>query len=100
MGKRLSVAQARVELADIVEEVATGSPIELTENGVTVAVLLSAGEYQRLSERAGEPTRRGNFWEAIQKFRREHDLEELWADGNPWEGVRDTSPDGGRDFHW
>jgi hypothetical protein len=39
------------------------------------------------------------FWEAYQKFRREHDLVALDIDPDEiWGDVRDPSP--GRDFDW
>ena len=40
-----------------------------------------------------------DFWEAYQKFRREHDLVALDIDPDEvWGDVRDPSP--GRDFDW
>jgi prevent-host-death family protein len=80
MSKSYSVANARAKLADIVEEVAAGSDVELTRRGKKVAVLVSAARYARL---CGE---RVAFMTAYETFRAEHDLGELgiepsWAAG-------------------
>jgi hypothetical protein len=48
---------------------------------------------------SGVPNEKMGFWEAYQKFRREHDLVELNIDPDEiWGDVRDQSP--GRDFEW
>jgi antitoxin Phd len=92
MRKQYSIAQARDHFPGIVHEVERGSQIELTRRGKPVAVLVSLPEYERLTSGTG------GFWEALEKFRREADLEAMWEDGDPFEGVRDRSP--GREFSW
>jgi prevent-host-death family protein len=80
--KQVSLAQAREQLPEIVHDVALHGPVELTEEGEPLAVIVSLDEYRRLS-----PERLG-FWDAVQKFRAETDLDELDID-SAMEGVRD-----------
>ena len=91
MTKQIAIAEARANLPKILREVECGVPVELTRRGKPVAVVLSIHEYRRLT------TPKGGFWEALMEFRRTHDLEEIWREGDPFEGVRDRSP--GRDVH-
>jgi prevent-host-death family protein len=70
MSKSYSVASARAKLADIVDEVESGSDVELTRRGKKVAVMVSAARYARLR---GE---RMAFMTAYETFRAEHDLSE------------------------
>jgi prevent-host-death family protein len=88
--RRLTLAQAREQLPAIVHDVALHGPVELTEEGEPLAVIVSLDEYRRLA-----PARL-DLWDAIQKFRAETDLDELDID-SAMEGVRDRSP--GRDIH-
>ena len=83
MRKQYSIAQARDHLPRIVHEVERGSAVELTRRGKPVAVLLSMRYYERLT------SGKGGFWEVLEKFRREVDLDAIWEDGDPFEGVRD-----------
>ena len=63
--------------------------MELTRRGKTVAVLI--GENSELTSKG--------FWEAYEKFRREHNLEEANIDPDEvWGDVRDPSP--GRAFRF
>lgn len=48
---------------------------------------MSLAEYHWLTAE-----KKGGFWERLQAFRREADLEAIWAEGDPWEGIRDRSP--------
>lgn len=86
MRKQYSIAAAKDNLPGIVHEVEQNGPVELTRRGKPVAVLLSVEEYERLQPR------RGGFYEALMKWREEADLEGLWAEGDPFEGVRDRTP--------
>ena len=60
--------------------------IELTRRGEPVAVMLSLGEYRRLT--AG----RDGFWDAYQAFRESVDLPGLGIEPEVFKGVRDPSP--------
>ena len=62
MPKRYSVADARSNLPRILHDVESGSDIELTRRGRSVAVLVSVHKYRRLS--SGRP----RFAEAYQAF--------------------------------
>ena len=88
MPEQYSISSARNRLPKLVHEVESGSAVELTRRGKPVAMLLSIEEYRRM--RAGKP----DFWEALSRFRKETDLEELGAD-EVWADVRDRSA--GRD---
>jgi antitoxin Phd len=84
MQKQYSIADARNRLPALVHDIEKGPPVELTRRGKPVAVLLSIGEYRRL--RRDKP----DLWQAIRKFRRETDLEELDAE-EVWADLRDRS---------
>jgi prevent-host-death family protein len=86
MSKRYSIAEARHNLAAIVHEAESASPIELTRRGAPVAVLLSLAEYRRL---AGKTI---SYWEAYTRFRESTDLTELDIEPGLFEGLRDPSP--------
>jgi antitoxin Phd len=86
MRKQYSIAAAKDNLPGIVHEVEQNGPVEFTRRGKPVAVLLSVEEYERLRPR------QGGFYESLMKWREEADLEAIWADGDPFEGVRDRSP--------
>ncbi len=52
--RRVSVAEAAKHLPSLIAELAaSGTPIEITRRGKTVAVLVSAAEYDRASEPEG-----------------------------------------------
>lgn len=85
MSNRYSIAAARNSLPALVHAVEGGSPVEITRRGRPVAVLLSIGDYQEMSNK------KPDLWAAIQRFRQTADLEaldteEIYAD------VRDRSP--------
>jgi prevent-host-death family protein len=93
MTKKYSIAEAEGNLTDLVHEAEKGTQVELTRDGKSVAILIGAEDFGRMSKRAPD------FWEAYEKFRREHNLEEANIDPDEvWGDVRDPSP--GRDFHW
>jgi prevent-host-death family protein len=85
MSNQYSIAAARNSLPALVHAVEEGPPVEITRRGRPVAVLLSIGEYRKMSDK------KPDLWAAIQRFRETADLEtlnveELYAD------VRDRSP--------
>ncbi|MBI2895974.1 MAG: type II toxin-antitoxin system Phd/YefM family antitoxin [Deltaproteobacteria bacterium] len=81
-----SIAQARDSLARIVHEAEQGRAIELTRRGKPVAAVVSVRDLERI--RGG----RAGLWETLVVFRAKADLEDLWAEGDPLQGVRDRSP--------
>jgi prevent-host-death family protein len=87
--RQLSVEQARERLPALVQDVALYGPVELTEGGKAVAVIVPLDEYRRL---AGD---RPSTWAAYERFRAEVNLKELGIDASFLDGVRDRSP--GRD---
>lgn len=91
MPKQYSIAEARENLAHVIQEAEQGLPVRLTRRGRPVAVLLSLDEYERLCQK------RRSFWEAYQEFRKEYENDEIET-ADAFEGIRDSSP--GRDFSW
>lgn len=91
MQREFSIAQARDRLPALVHVAERGTPIALTRRGRRVAVLVSAGEFERRSR-----TRPGT-WEALEAFRRRHRLSDLDA-RTLSHGTRDRSS--GRRFRW
>ena len=90
MLKRYSIAEARDRLARIAHDAEKGESVELTRRGKPVAVLISVHDYQRLNGVA-ELTGKGGFWEALCRFRREHNLEALDIGPEIFPGPRDRS---------
>ena len=91
MSRQYSIAQARSSLPALVHSVEDGPPVELTRRGRPVAVLLSLEEYERLQRKTPD------FWEAVETFRRDVDLEALDA-ASVYADVRDRSPGRKPDF--
>lgn len=92
MTKRYSIAEARDHLPSIVREVERGGAVEIARRGTPVAVMLSVREYERLTGA------KGGYWEAVQKWRQETDLEGMDEVIDAILASRDRSP--GRDFSW
>ena len=86
MARRYSVADARARLPSILDEVASGSKVELTRRGRAVAVMVSVEEYERLR------TERIDFKDAYDRFVKSHRLKAIGVDKNLAKRVRDRSP--------
>ena len=86
MIKRYSLAEARNQLAKIIDHAEDGVPVELTRRGKPVAVLLTVEDYQRLA-RAPRP-----FWDVCQEFREEMSIDQLDIQPDLLIDVRDPSP--------
>jgi prevent-host-death family protein len=84
MSKRISIAEARDQLTELVEAAEHGQPIELTREGRSVAALVSLEEHRNLRSPR-------DLWSALQEFRQSHDLSDLDVD-EVYAGVRDPSP--------
>lgn len=83
--RRLSIAEARRNLAAVVRSVEKGDVVEVTRRGEPVAIVLSAREYEGLTRGSGD------LWEAIRAFRESTDLKSLRLD-EAYRDVRDRSP--------
>lgn len=87
MTHQYSIDQAQTHLEQILNEVEQGGSIELTRSGKRVAVLISTQEYDQL--RSGKTS----FWEALQKFRQQIELEGIDLEPEKiFEDIRDKSP--------
>lgn len=93
LGKQYSISDARDHLARVVHEAEDGVRVQLTRRGQPVAVILSIGEYERLTSQTG------SFWEAYEAFRARHDLSALQIDPDEVFGAA-RDPALGRDFTW
>ena len=91
MIKKYAIPDADGNLPGIIGEVESGTTVHLTRDGDTVAVVMSLGEYHRLTH-GRRPAPKGDLRAAIEKFRAETDLEqlnieEIYADiRDPWPG--------------
>lgn len=82
MTKRYSIAEARADLAQIVDEAVAGAEVELTRRGKPVAVVVSRQHLDRL--RSERPT----FAEAYRRFLDRYPLDGIDAD-EVFGGLRD-----------
>jgi len=83
MSKRFSIAEARANLPNIVDQAEAGQAIEITRRGKPVAVVLSLRELERLR---GE---RANFGEAYRRFLKTHLLGEVGLESDFFDSARD-----------
>ena len=83
---KVSVAEARQNFARLIRRAQQGKAIEITRRGESVAVLLSASEYQSLT---GD---RPSFVEAIDRIRKRLDVNELEIGDEEFAGLREESP--------
>lgn len=86
MTMQYSIEQISLNLNKIIQEVEKGEPIQITQQGKHIAVILSNAEYERLLNKTP------SFWESVERFRQEYDIEA--AEINPDEvfaDVRDKS---------
>jgi prevent-host-death family protein len=86
MAHQYSVDQAQAQFIQLLNEVEQGNPVELIQSGKRVAVVISGEEYDRLN------SKKPDFWQAIEAFRRDFNIDEEGVDDAIWEGLRDPSP--------
>jgi prevent-host-death family protein len=86
MPRTYSVADARVNLPRILDEVETGMDIRLTRRGHPVAVVMSSQRYEAL---AGAHAR---FDTAYRDFLERHSAGDLDLDAEFFDGLRDARP--------
>ena len=82
MEREYSVAEARNQLAALIHDVEAGNPVRITRQGQPVAVLLSEGQYERLTGR------RQGFWKAFEAFRASVTPEDLNGTVEAFAGAR------------
>jgi prevent-host-death family protein len=86
MAQRYSIADARVNLPEIVDRAEAGLTVELTRRGRPVALVVSPRALERLT---GD---RPRFGDAYKTFLATHAAEEVGLDADFAAGVRDKSP--------
>ncbi len=91
MVKRYTIAEARANLAAVVDEAETEA-VELTRRGKPVVVVVSLAEYERLTRN------RSSFSEAFRAFVDNFDNAAHGVDPEYWRSQRDDEP--GRDFEF
>lgn len=86
MTRQYSIEQAQAQMTTILSEVEKGQTVEILRAGQRIAVVMPNQDYERLS------TPRPSFWEALEVFRRDFNMDEEGVDDDFWEDVRDRSP--------
>ena len=86
MPRQYSIADARSNLPDIVDQAEAGAEVELTRRGRPVAVVISHRTFERLREQ------RAQFGEAYQRFLQRFSLDEVGLDASELPPIRDTTP--------
>lgn len=86
MQEQYSTQQLSSHLPEVLKQIEEGNSVEITQEGKTFAVMLSASEYRRLT------ATKSSFWQSVQDFRASHDLEELEMESDVFADVRDRSP--------
>lgn len=86
MSSRYSIAEARANLSEIIDQAEAGQTVELTRRGRPVAVVLSCEAFERLH--AGRP----RFGEAYRAFLERFSLAEAGVDDQVFATARDRSP--------
>ncbi len=86
MPRQYSIADARSNLPNIVDQAEAGAEVELTRRGRPVAVVVSRRTFDRLRER------RGQFSEAYERFLERFPLDEIGLDHAEVLRVRDKTP--------
>lgn len=76
-----SLAEAKAKLSEVVERAKTRGPQHLTKNGKDAAVVLSAEEYRRLSERGDIPKSPPSWLDARYRVLSDEEHDRLFARG-------------------
>ena len=87
-----SIAEARHDLANLVHEAETGTPVTLTRRGKPVAVLLSRGQYEELLEK------KKGYWNALRDLQKTYDVSGSGVSDSELDQLRDKGA--GRGFTW
>lgn len=83
MPKRYSIAEARSNLAAIVDQAEAGQEVELTRRGKPVAVVVSLSELEKLRDG------RARFVERYRRFLETHALLDIGVERGFFESTRD-----------
>jgi prevent-host-death family protein len=86
VARQYSIADARSNLADIVDQAEAGADVELTRRGLPVAVVISRRTFERLREK------RAQFNETYQRFLERFSLDEIGFDHGELTPPRDKVP--------
>jgi prevent-host-death family protein len=86
MRRSYSVADARVHLPEILDDVEAGKEIELTRRGRAVAIVISPEKYEALR---GDQS---NFDEAYRAFISRHALDEIGLEPDAFDSTRNQVP--------
>jgi len=92
MEKQVPIAEAKNKLTVMIREVEAGPAIQLTRRGKPVAVLLSTREYHSLCRR------KRDLGDAIDRFRKDLEAEQIAITEDDLAGLRDRSPGRPVDF--
>jgi antitoxin (DNA-binding transcriptional repressor) of toxin-antitoxin stability system len=82
INKQYSITQVPNYWTDIMKRVEQGDSIQLTRNSEVIAILMPVQD---------KPSSKLNFWQALQKFRQQVDIADLY-DEDIFSDVRDHSP--------
>lgn len=86
MQEQYSTQQLNSHLPEVFEQIERSDSIEITQAGEPFAVILSASEYQRLTDS------KSTFWSSLQEFYSNNDQEEIETEADVFANVRDRSP--------
>ncbi|MBI2382504.1 MAG: type II toxin-antitoxin system Phd/YefM family antitoxin [Gammaproteobacteria bacterium] len=95
--KQTTIRDARNSLTRLLHDVESGKPVRLTRRGKPVAVIVSEGDYERLT--STRPSRK-DPWLALQEWRAGLPAGYAGIADTEVESWRDRSPDGGRKSPW
>jgi prevent-host-death family protein len=86
MAKSYSVADARAQLPEILDEVQAGKEVELTRRGRRVAIVLSPQRYEALSGK------HSSFADAYRAFVVRHAPEDIGLEPDFFDSLRNREP--------
>jgi len=89
-----SIAEAKTQLTRLIYQAERGEAVHITRRGRPVAVLLSEGEYARLSQGQGQ----SDFWNLIAEMRADPAFEPVDWTHEQVDSWRDRQP--GPEFDW
>jgi prevent-host-death family protein len=85
MSKQFSVAEARRNLPQILNDAEKGKVVEVTRRGEPIAMIVPIEQYRKMNRKPP------SFWDALEKFRQELEESGDELDARLFEGLRDRS---------